>query len=118
MMAQQMTIFDFITEDQDQYVPFYTFALISKNDHWCTDCGSCMLPYWNKETNCYDSKCACCQKVVLGFYPAQMCQNCGCTSEVYEVFAGNCSVENSCRYCIRTNDLLKIDFEYSQLSNR
>jgi hypothetical protein len=114
--TMQMTIFDFITDDQ--YVPFYSFIRINKNDQWCTDCGSCMLPYWNKDTNCYDSKCACCQKVVPGFYPAQMCQNCGCTTEVYEIFAGDYSVENKCRYCIQSNKILKHDFEWGEANGQ
>jgi hypothetical protein len=44
-----------------------------------------------------------------------MCQG---TTEVYEIFAGDYSVENKCRYCIQSNKTLKTDFEWGEANGQ
>lgn len=101
----QLTIFDFI-QDTD-YIPFYTFKLISANDYQSC-CGSIWQPHWNGTR--YYSKCPICQKIKENFHPSQMCQWCGCVHQVYEVFVGETSLENKCKNCIEKDPILSKDF--------
>lgn len=108
-MITQLDIFDFIADEN--YIPFYSFALVTKNDYRTSCCYSVWHPYWNKETECYDSKCAQCKQIKAGSYPAQMCQWCGRCVDVYEVFGGGVSLENKCNRCIEKDSTLAKDFK-------
>jgi hypothetical protein len=109
--VQQLTIFDFL-EEVVENESRYTFDLITKRDHRCK-CGGILIPRWNKEQGHYDSVCAHCFSTKERFYPANMCQRCGCTTNVYQVWLYDYNAENVCKYCIRQDMLFSKFFKPS-----